>query len=64
MSAKQPVYVKCRSCGGKSAVRCADNNERVQFVCDRCGYMANFSVGHIRTSHGARASTRDEQRTS
>jgi len=64
MSAKPMVYVKCRSCGGKSAVRPGADNERVQFVCDHCGYVADFSVKHVRTSHGAKALARDRERTS
>ena len=55
MRAKQMFHFNCHSCGKKSAVRCAAGNERVQFVCDHCGYMADFSLKHIRTSRGARA---------
>ena len=59
MRTNQMLHFNCHSCGERSAVRGAANNERVQFVCEYCGYMANFSVKHIRNSRGARASAEE-----
>ena len=60
MRANQMLHFKCHSCGRSSVIQGVANNERVQFVCDNCGYMANFSVKHIRKSQGAKAFTQHE----
>jgi len=63
MHAQKALRVGCRSCGEESVVRSPVSDGRVQFVCDHCGYMANFSVAHIRKSRGAQASVDDARRT-